>query len=49
MERFLCYCCEMKLIDWMNSERCGGVRMNSERWRCLWMNKNPWCRGMDEQ
>ena len=22
--------------------------MNSERWRCLWMNRNPWCGGLDE-
>ena len=23
--------------------------MNSERWRCLWMNRTPWCGGLDEQ
>ena len=27
-----------------------GVWMNSERWRCLWMNRTPWCGGgLDEQ
>ena len=26
----------------------GGGWMNSERWRCLWMNRTPWCGGIDE-
>ena len=32
-------------------KRCleGGGWINRERWRCLWMNRTPWCGGLDEQ